>query len=62
MLSFFWYIGIKKWKWDGRGNVRTVSDEINWNYRHVDFDMAVYRTEGGKILTVRRDKNHGRKN
>jgi hypothetical protein len=43
-------------RWDGRGNARTASDEVNWGYRHVDFDMAVCKTDGGKVLTVMKEK------
>jgi hypothetical protein len=25
---------------------------INWDYRHVDFDTAVCKTEGGKVLII----------
>jgi hypothetical protein len=52
---------IGKGRWDGRGNARSASDEVNWDYRHFDFDMAVCRTKGGKILTVMKEKNCGRR-
>jgi hypothetical protein len=48
-------------RWDGRANAKTAPININWDYPHVDFDIAICKTEGGKILTVKKEKNYGKR-
>jgi hypothetical protein len=43
-------------RWDGRANSKTAPININWDYRHIDFDMAVGKTEGGKILIIKKER------
>jgi hypothetical protein len=47
---------IGRGRWDGRANAKTAPININWDYRHVDFDTAVCKTEGGKILIVKKER------
>jgi hypothetical protein len=48
-------------RWDGRGNIRTASDEVNWDYCCINFDTAVCKTKGGKVLVVKKDKRYERR-
>jgi hypothetical protein len=45
-------------RWDGRANAKTAPININWEYKYIDFDIAICITEGGKILTVKKDINY----
>jgi hypothetical protein len=48
-------------RWDGRANVRTAPENINWDFQNLDFDEAVCETKGGKRLTIKKKENYGRK-
>jgi hypothetical protein len=46
---------INKGRWDGRANAKTAPINVNWDYRHIDFDMAECKTEGGKFIIVKKE-------
>jgi hypothetical protein len=48
-------------RWDGRANARTDPININWEWRGIDFDEAVCKTEGGKVIIVKKDKSYRKK-
>jgi hypothetical protein len=52
---------IGKGRWDGRANAKTAPINVNWDYPVLDFDIAICKTKGGKVLIIKKEKNYERK-